>query len=194
THKIDIAGAAPNQIATVYDGDWFFASNDLVELKAVLDRADGRAKDPKLELETEETFRAALAHMPSSYGLLSNRHPKMVSAGISSTPKAAYSNIRDDARAALEQLQSVCGAAKFESGKVRDVLFVGAPRMRDTPELTRSSLKLGTADTFLYVVALLNPDRLGGVCPGGEKGPPGRWVEKDFDVSLRPRGNAGRLE
>jgi len=27
-HKIDIVGAAPNQIATVYDGQWLFASND----------------------------------------------------------------------------------------------------------------------------------------------------------------------
>jgi hypothetical protein len=185
THKIDIAGAAPNQIATVYDGDWFFASNDLVELKAVLDRADGRAKDPKLALETEETFRAAMAHMPSSYGLLFYLQPKKLSAGISSTPNAADSNIPDDARAALEQLQSVCGAAKFESGKVRDVLFVGAPRMPDTPELTRSSLKLGTADTFLYVVALLNPDRLGGLGQGGNTVPLGSWLQKVFDVASR---------
>src|SRR6266404_7080463 len=69
-HKIDIAGAAPNQIATVYDGQWFFASNDLAELKAMLDRADGRAKDSKTTLENDGTFRAAMAHMPSSYALL----------------------------------------------------------------------------------------------------------------------------
>ena len=50
-HKIDIAGAAPNQIATVYDGQWFFASNDLAELKAILDRADGREKDQQTTLE-----------------------------------------------------------------------------------------------------------------------------------------------
>src|SRR5207302_11207989 len=30
---IYIHGAAPNQVATVYDGQWFFASNDLAELK-----------------------------------------------------------------------------------------------------------------------------------------------------------------
>src|SRR5205814_5681832 len=59
-HKIDIAGAAPNQIATVYDGQWFFASNDLAELKTVLDRADGREKDQQTILENDETFRAAM--------------------------------------------------------------------------------------------------------------------------------------
>ena len=37
-HKIDIVGAAPNQIATVYDKQWFLASNDLGELKTTLDR------------------------------------------------------------------------------------------------------------------------------------------------------------
>src|SRR6266513_6431478 len=78
-HKIDIAGAAPNQIATVYDGQWFFASNDLAELKAVLDRADGR--DPatagpsgggkgQTSLEADDVFRGAMKHMPASYALL----------------------------------------------------------------------------------------------------------------------------
>src|SRR5947207_14112696 len=78
THKIDIVGAAPNQIATVYDGQWLFASNDLAELKAVLDRADGRAKDPKLTLENDETFRGAMAHMTSSYAVLFYIQPKSV--------------------------------------------------------------------------------------------------------------------
>lgn len=185
THKIDIAGAAPNQIATVYDGDWFFASNDLPELKSLLDRADGRAKDPKLTLEAEETFRAAMAHMPSSYGLLFYLQPKKLSAGISSITDAADSNISGEARAALEQIQSICGAAKFENGKVRDVLFVGAPKMPATPELTRSSLKLGTADTFLYVVALLNPDRIAGIGQGGNTVPLSGWLQKVFDVASR---------
>src|SRR5437870_10717742 len=45
-HKIDIVGAAPNQVATVYDGQWFFASNDLSGLKAALYRAAGRAAAP----------------------------------------------------------------------------------------------------------------------------------------------------
>src|SRR5207249_3737228 len=79
-HKIDIAGAAPNQIATVYDGQWFFASNDLAELKAVLDRADGRdpaaagpsagGKDKQTTLEADDVFRAAMKHMAASYALL----------------------------------------------------------------------------------------------------------------------------
>src|SRR5438045_5734867 len=85
-HKIDIVGAAPNQIATVYDGQWFFASNDLAELKAILDRADGRdlataspssgGKDAQNILESDENFRAAMAQMPARYALLFYVQPK----------------------------------------------------------------------------------------------------------------------
>jgi hypothetical protein len=183
THKIDIVGAAPNQIATVYDGQWLFASNDLAELKTVLDRADGRAKDPKLTLENDETFRGAMAHMPSSYGLLFYFQPKKISAGT--LMDAAGPSLSGDARAALEQVQSVCGAAKFDKGKIHDVLFVGIPKLPLSPELTRSSLKLGTTDTFLYVVALLNPDRLAGIGQTGNALPFASWLQKVFDVASR---------
>jgi hypothetical protein len=183
THKVDIVGAAPNQIATVYAGQWLFASNDLAELKAVLDRADGRAKDPKLTLEADETFRGAMAHMPSSYGLLFYFQPKRFSPGI--LANAAGPSLSGDARAALEQLQSVCGATKFDKGKIHDVLFVGTPKLPLSPELTRNSLKLGTADTFLYVVALLNPDRLAGIGQTGNALALGSWLQKVFDVALR---------
>src|SRR2546421_1342077 len=161
-HKIDIVGAAPNQIATVYDGQWFFASNDLAELKAMLDRADGRAKDTKTTLENDETFRAAMAHMTSSYALLAYLQPKKFSGGIASIQNQMDANVSGDARAALDQVQSLCAAAKFDKGKIHDVLFIGIPKMPNSSELTRNTLKLGTADTFLYVVALLNPDRLAG--------------------------------
>ena len=181
THKIDIVGAAPNQIATVYDGQWLFASNDLAELKAVLDRADGRAKDPKLTLENDETFRGAMGHMTPSYALFFYFQPKKLSAGISSN--VADSNISGDARAALEQIQSVCGAAKFDKGKIHDVLFVGIPKLPLSPELTRSSLKLGTTDTLLYVVALLNPDRLAGIGQTGNALALASWLQKVFDVA-----------
>src|SRR5262249_8997215 len=155
THKINIVGTAPNQVATVYDGQWLFASNDLAELKAVLDRADGRQKETKTTLESDETFRAAMAHMPSSYGLLVYLRPKKLPAGISAIPSTGDANISAEVRAALEQVQSVCAAARFDKGKIHDVLFVGTTKVPISPELTRSSLKLGTADTFLFIAALL---------------------------------------
>jgi hypothetical protein len=180
-HKIDIVGAAPNQIATVYDGQWFFASNDLAELKTVLDRADGREKDRQTILENDETFRAAMAHMPASYSLLFYVQPKGISEKLATLRNAI--GAAGDQNAVVEQIHSVCGATRFDSGKMRDVLFVGMAQTQPKRTLTRASLDLGTADTFLYLATLINPERLAEIDQGGL--PTGPWLQKVFDAAVR---------
>ena len=66
---------------------------------------------------------------------------------------------------------------------MRDILFVGMPKAQSEQKLTRSSLALGTADTFLYLATLLNPDRLAGINQGGL--PVGSWLQKVFDTAAR---------
>src|SRR5437762_1676915 len=187
-HKIDIVGAAPNQIATVYDGQWLFASNDLAELKAVLDRADGRAAATagssgggKLTLEGDDLFRAAMKHMPASYALLFYLQPKALSEKLASLRNAM--GVSGDQNGVVEQIRSVCAATRFEKGKIRDVLFVGMPKTQSQQKLTQSSLALGTSETFLYLATLLNPDRLAGINHGGL--PVGGWLQKVFDVTSK---------
>src|SRR5205085_10099274 len=140
-HKIDIAGVAPNQVATVYDGQWFFASNDLAELKAVLDRADGRDKDRQSTLESDDAFHGAMKHMPSSYALLFYLQPKALSEKLTSLRNAI--GVAGDKNTVVDQIQSICAAARFDKGKIRDVLFVGMPKAQSEQKLTRSSLALG---------------------------------------------------
>jgi len=65
-HEIELITAAPFTLATSYDGPWFFAATDLTELKALLDRADYRAKNPEDTLDNDATYRAAIAHRPST--------------------------------------------------------------------------------------------------------------------------------
>ena len=60
-HEIELATAAPFTLATAYDGPWFFAATDLAELKALLDRADHRAKNPEDTLDKDGAYRAAIA-------------------------------------------------------------------------------------------------------------------------------------
>ena len=185
-HKIDIVGAAPNQIATVYDGQWLFASNDLAELKAVLDRADGRAVTTagssgggKLTLEGDDTFHAAMKHMPASYALLFYLQPKALSGKLASLSNAIGTSAEQSAM--LEQIRSICAAPRFDKGKIRNVLFVGMPKAQSDQKLTRSSVALGSADTVLYLATLLNPGRLAGIDRGGL--PLGSWLQKVFDVA-----------
>ena len=179
-HKIDIAGAAPNQIATVYDGQWFFASNDLSELKAILDRADQRAKDPQATLSAEENFRAAMAHMPANYALLFYVQAHAVSEKLNALRNVigGPGNQND----VISQIHSICGATRFDSGKMRDIFFIGIPQLRQQ-KLTRSSLELGTPETFLYLATLINPDRLSGISQAGL--PTGNWLQKVFDAAAR---------
>ena len=186
-HQIDIVGAAPNQIATVYDHQWFFVSNDLAGLKAVLDRADGRDKDMQSTLEASDEFHGAMAHMPSSYALLVYLQPKGLSGKFASLRNAVGAS--SDQPDVLQQIRSVCVATRFDNGKMRDVLFVGMPTAQSSEELTRKSLRLGTPDTFLYMATLLNPDRLGAVNQAGL--PVGSWLQKVFDAARRAGVTAG---
>jgi hypothetical protein len=178
-HKIDIAGAAPNQIATVYDGQWFFASNDLAELKAILDRADGREKDQQTTLEANDAFLGAMKQMPASYALLFYLQPKALSEKLA--PLRNAMGVSGDQNAVVDQIHSVCAATRFDKGKIRDVLFVGIPKAQSAQKLTQSSLALGTSETFLYLATLLNPDRLAGINQSGLPG--GGWLQKVFDVT-----------
>jgi len=182
-HKIEIVGAAPNQIATVFDRQWFFTSNDLSELKATLDRADGRQKDKQTILESDETLRTAMAHMPSNYAILVYAQPKAVSEKLASLRSAI--GAPTDRNEVTQQIRSVCAATRFDKGKMRDVVFVGMPNAQSSQKLTRASLKLGTSETFFYLAILFNPDRFSGINQPGSALPLGTWLQKVFDAAAR---------
>ena len=148
-HKIDNYTVGLVTVATAYDDHWFFASNDVTELKAVLDRADGRVQDRQSLLSADETFRAAMAEMPATYALCFYLQPKVFAEKL-------RSGVAPDQHTLLQQIRSICGSARFENGKMRDVIFVGMPRLEHDTELTRNSVALGTKDSFLYLASLLN--------------------------------------
>ncbi|HEV3410625.1 MAG TPA: hypothetical protein VG095_10040 [Chthoniobacterales bacterium] len=151
-HHIDVATHDAVTLATVYDGNWFFAANDLDALKELLDRADGRSKDGGPTLATDEEFIAGSRHMPAIYAArVYARVDRYIEKALSNLPPEQ----RGDQRAALlGQLGSISGAFAFDGGKMRDVLFVGMPKT--TPEeLKRSSLTLASRDTFLYLATFL---------------------------------------
>ena len=154
-HQIQTVTAKGQLLATVYDGDWFFATNDVEELKAILDRVDDRVKDPAATLAGDATFSAAFKHMPASYSSLIygrvDRYLEKVA------PLLAASGINEPGSTPIyRKIHAFCGALSFDNGKIRDVLFIGMPQLADAGPLTRSSLALGTKDTFLYLASFLN--------------------------------------
>ena len=158
-HEIDLVAATPFTLATAYDRPWFFAATDLTELKGLLDRADGRAKNPKETLDTDEAYHAAISHRPSNYALFFYLQPKTFAARLATLRAAIQSPAATKQQTILEQVRSISGATRLEGGKIYDLLFVGMPRLESHdvgPALTRSSLTLGTKETFFYLSMLLN--------------------------------------
>jgi hypothetical protein len=173
-HEIELIAATPFALATAYDRPWFFAATDLTELKMLLDRADHRVKNPKETLGEDESYRAAISHQPANYAAFFYVQPKTLVERIAALRAAIQSpTARRQKLSGLEEVRSICGTMRFESGKIHDVLFVGMPKMESRVDetLTQSSLTLGTKETFFYLSSLvklgekletLNPAAIGG--------------------------------
>jgi hypothetical protein len=155
-HEIELVTAAPFTLATTYDRPWFFATTDLTELKALLDRADHRAKNPEDTLDKDAAYRAAIAHRPSNYAAFFYLQPKMFSERLAALRAAVRSRPAPGESTMLEKMRCIAGSTRFENGKIHDVLFLGMPKLEHKITLTRSSMSLGTKDTFFYLSMLLN--------------------------------------
>ena len=155
-HEIELVSAASVTLATAYDRPWFFAATDLTELKAVLDRADHRATNSKGTLDKDEAYRAAIAHRPSHYAAFFYLQPKIFSERLAALRAAVRSSPVPGESTMLEQMRCIAGFTRFENGKIHDVLFLAMPKLEHDIALTRSSLSLGTKETFFYLAMLFN--------------------------------------
>ncbi|HMJ05462.1 MAG TPA: hypothetical protein VK474_04330 [Chthoniobacterales bacterium] len=153
-HQIEVVSENAITAATVYAGDWFFASNDLPSLQALLDRADQRNKDGATTLTADEFFIAAVKHRPVNYAVFGYARLDRVMEKLAD--KAPPEAKGSEQIAALRQIHSISGTTSFQDGKIRDVTFVAMPKLKETGELTRSSLSLATKETFLYLTSVLN--------------------------------------
>ncbi len=155
-HKIQIYRVASISVCSVYAGHWFFASNDVDELKGMVDRADGRATDRATLLTADDNFREAMAHMPASYALCFFVQPKTLAQKLNALLLSAGQTLKPDQADLLAQIRSICSTTRFDGGKMHDVLFVGMPEQTSNAELTRNSVALASTDTFVYAASLLD--------------------------------------
>jgi hypothetical protein len=141
------------QIWTVWAGPWFFFANDVENLKALLDRADGRVKDASTALSSDETFLAASKHMPGTYAAMI--FGRVAEFAEKLTP-ASERGDSAERLALVRQIRSLCAAMAFDGGRMHDTLFVGMPKTAEAGNLTRASLPIATKDTFLYAASVLD--------------------------------------
>ena len=155
-HEIELVTAAPFTLATTYDRPWFFTATDLTELKALLDRADYRAKNSETTLDKDEAYREALSHRPSNYAAFFYLQPKIFSERLAALRAAVRSTPTPGETTMLEKMRCISGSIRFDNGKIHDVLFLGMPKLEHEATVTRSSVSLGTKETFFYLSMLLN--------------------------------------
>jgi hypothetical protein len=155
-HEIDLVTATPFTLATTYDPPWFFAATNVTELKALLDRVDRRAKDSEETLDKDESYSAAISHRPSNYTAFFYLQPRAFSQRLAALRAAVRSSPTPGETTMLEKMRCIAGWTRFENGKIHDVLFLGMPKLENNVMLNRSSLTLGTKETFFYLAMLLN--------------------------------------
>ena len=155
-HKIQVYRVASISVCSVYAGHWFFASNNLDELKGVIDRADGRATDPQALLTADDNFREAMANMPASYALSFYVQPRTLAQKLTALRLSSGQAAKPDQSNLLAQIRSVSAATRFDGGKMRDIMFIGMPEQTGNAEVTRNSVALASTDTFVYAASLLN--------------------------------------
>jgi len=155
-HEIEVTKAAPFSVATAYDPPWFFAATDVPELEALLDRADRRGIRPENRLDKDDAYRAAISRRSSDYVAFFYLQPKTFSQRLTALRAAVGSTPTPGEGTMLEKMRCIMGSMQFENGKIHDVLFLGMPKLERDTILNRSSLSLGTKETFLYLAMLLN--------------------------------------
>jgi hypothetical protein len=155
-HKIEIAKADTFSVATAYDPPWFFAATDVPELRQLLDRADRRASNSDNRLDKDDAYRAAISHRPSNCAVFFYLQPKTFSQRLAALRAAVGSTPASGDGTLLEKMRCIAGSMRFQNGKIHDVLFLGMPKLEQDTTLTRSSVSLGTKETFFYMAMLFN--------------------------------------
>jgi hypothetical protein len=155
-HEIEVAKTGSFSVATAYDSPWFFMATDASDLQALLDRADRRGSNPDNRLDRDDSYRAAISHRPANYAAFFYLQPKTFSQRLAALRAAVGSTPAPGEGTMLEKMRCITGSMRFENGKIHDVLFLGMPKLEQNTTLTRSSLSLGTKESFFYLAMLLN--------------------------------------
>jgi len=152
-HHIDILSSGQFTFASTIVGHQFLAAGTVEDLKALLDRVDGRTKTPALD--SDANFRAAMKQMPADYAWMFYLQPKQLAQKLATLRAQSGRSLQPDQQTMLERIQSFSHATVFDGGKIRDIGFAAMPRLAET-KLERTTLPLASADTLLYGAFIVN--------------------------------------
>ncbi|MBA3961869.1 MAG: hypothetical protein H0X40_08215 [Chthoniobacterales bacterium] len=154
-HQIETVNAGRFALATVYDRNWFFASNDLALLKGALDRADRRSANAAGgSLQQSELYRAATKHFSDDYAGLFFLDPHPFVEKLLPVLAMTGQPVAAEQLQQIKSLRSIAGTLGFDHGKMREATFVAMPRKDAGEKISRPSLATASQNTFFYSAAL----------------------------------------
>jgi hypothetical protein len=146
-------------VATAFVGDWFFAADDLEELKATLDRFNGKGTTPVLE--GAEVFKTSLAQMPKEADVLFYLVPKELVGRLKTLALATGQSVNPSAFDKVEKIQAITAATKLEGPVIHDAMFTYAPDLPPDGSLEKHAMVTTSADTLLFFASCLQwPDKI----------------------------------
>lgn len=171
-HQIDILSSGQFIFASTIAGRQFLAATTVDDLKALLDRIDGRTKAPALD--SDENFRAAMKQIPAGYAWMFYLQPKQFAQKLINLRLESGRALPANQRTLIERIQSYAHAMVFDGTKIRDIGFAVMPQL-SAIKLDRATLALTSAETLLYGADivdmqqqfewLLEPARAGSMAP-----------------------------
>lgn len=165
-HKIDTVSVSHFVFASVYDNQWFFTSNDVSALKTLLDRADRRREKASVSLGENESFSAAVKHLPGEYAGMIFLDPRPFAKKLMPLVAMTGQSLAMDQLQRLEQVRGVGATIGFDHGRMRETDFVAMPRVGGEGKLARRSLGAAGANTFLYSASRIHwPENMPSLSP-----------------------------
>ena len=159
-HQIENLHGARLQFASVLDDHWFFASNDVAALKALLDRADRRPGKGEPSLKQNEVFAAAAKHLPNEYAAMIFLDPQPFLEKLLPLVTMTGQSLPATQLQRLKSVRSVISALGFERDQMRERDFVAMPRIGTEKKLSRTLLSAAAGNTFFYSVSRVHsPDQ-----------------------------------
>ncbi|PYK52249.1 MAG: hypothetical protein DME47_09180, partial [Verrucomicrobia bacterium] len=128
-HHIDILSSGQYAFASTIAGHQFLAAATVEDLKALLDRVDGRTKTPALN--SDANFRAAMKQMPADYAWMFYLQPKQLAQKLATLRAQSGRSLPPDQQTMIGRIQSFSHAMVFEGGKIRDIGFAAMPRVAE---------------------------------------------------------------
>ncbi|MGC3988360.1 MAG: hypothetical protein QM796_01500 [Chthoniobacteraceae bacterium] len=146
-------------VATAFVNNWLFATDDVDEMKATLDRFNG--KSAAGVLEAADAFKTCLAQMPKETDTLFYFVPKEVVSRLKMLMLATGQSVNQQGFDKLDKVLAIAGTTKIEGPVMRDTFFSYAPDLPLDGALEKHAMALTSAGTLMFFSSVLQwPDKL----------------------------------